>query len=190
METNKRVQIFKSPFLERLTLVHPAQPIIYWTLVFFVILTYLDSNINLLMAILGLCLWTLAEYFLHRYIFHFKSNNKYLARFVYIIHGNHHDIMDDKLRSLFPIFPASLIGLSILGICTLFVSINDSLSFMLGFIIGYLLYDYLHYSFHQSYFNFKIWKRIRNHHLRHHSIDTHNFGVSSSFWDYIFRSKK
>ena len=51
------------------------------------------------------------------------------------------------------------------------------------------IYDYSHYYVHHFVPKTKIGKRVREHHMRHHFQDhRYGYGVSSPFWDYIFRT--
>ena len=60
-----------------------------------------------------------------------------------------------------------------------------------GFIFGYLCYDMLHYATHHAHFIKADWFiNIKQNHMRHHFQDPDNgFGVSSPFWDKIFRTE-
>jgi sterol desaturase/sphingolipid hydroxylase (fatty acid hydroxylase superfamily) len=61
--------------------------------------------------------------------------------------------------------------------------------FFIGFIAGYLFYDISHYAIHHFNMHNKFWLLIKNHHMRHHYQDPKKgYGVSSPFWDVIFRS--
>ena len=58
-----------------------------------------------------------------------------------------------------------------------------------GFMVGYASYLYIHYAIHiikppKNFLNV-IWK----HHNLHHFVDSEGaFGVSSPFWDHVFRT--
>ena len=58
-----------------------------------------------------------------------------------------------------------------------------------GFLIGYLLYDYIHFYTHFVTPKSRIGKGLRKRHLQHHFAgDDIWYGVSSPFWDYVFRT--
>ena len=65
--------------------------------------------------------------------------------------------------------------------------------FWMGFFIGYLMYDMTHYFLHHidtsktkgSYFN----KLQRYHNQHHYGGEELGFGVSSKFWDIVFRTE-
>ena len=46
--------------------------------------------------------WTLTEYWLHRFVFHFEPEKGIGARLHWIIHGVHHDHPNDPLRLVMP----------------------------------------------------------------------------------------
>ncbi|PYL17933.1 MAG: hypothetical protein DME30_05130 [Verrucomicrobia bacterium] len=60
-----------------------------------------------------------------------------------------------------------------------------------GFAGGYVCYDSIHYAIHHFPMKSGIWNRLKQHHLRHHYLDDHaGYGVSSPFWDYVFRTNR
>ena len=74
----------------------------------------------------------------------------------------------------------------------LFVSLMGSRgwAFFCGFGVGYVSYDMMHYAVHHVQ-NSKIalFRKIRRHHMAHHFRDTRlGFGVSSYFWDRVFKT--
>ena len=52
--------------------------------------------------LLGMLLWTLTEYLIHRYIFHYEPKTRVGKRLHYIIHGVHHDYPNDARRLVMP----------------------------------------------------------------------------------------
>jgi sterol desaturase/sphingolipid hydroxylase (fatty acid hydroxylase superfamily) len=69
---------------------------------------------------------------------------------------------------------------------------STDVSFRLGLLHGfsyYVVYDMMHYAIHHAQEPVPLLRRIRAHHLAHHFRDTRRgFGVSSPFWDWVFRS--
>jgi sterol desaturase/sphingolipid hydroxylase (fatty acid hydroxylase superfamily) len=64
------------------------------------------------------------------------------------------------------------------------------LPFFGGFLIGYLFYDMTHYAIHHFNLHNKFLLKIKNHHIRHHFKDEdRGYGVSSPFWDVVFRTR-
>jgi len=137
-----------------------------------------------------LFVWTFVEYVMHRFVFHYMPPDKpWAMRLHFIFHGVHHDYPSDAKRLVLP--PSVSIPLAT-GFFFLFKAIlpvNYIFGFFPGFILGYLFYDISHYAIHHFNFKGKIWKAIKQHHMLHHYQDpAKGYGVSSPFWDKIFRS--
>jgi 4-hydroxysphinganine ceramide fatty acyl 2-hydroxylase len=136
----------------------------------------------------GLLFWTLAEYGLHRFVFHVSDEHfKGGDRFSYIIHGIHHEYPNDAQRTLMPFAPKLLFSAFFFGLFLLILG-NAGAFFASGFTIGYYLYSIMHYAIHR--FKAPQWlKPIWEHHHRHHHLNEDKaFGVSSTMWDRIFRT--
>lgn len=62
---------------------------------------------------LGVLLWTLGEYMLHRFFFHSEDswlpNHPQILAHHFMIHGIHHAFPQDRMRLVFPILPGYLI---------------------------------------------------------------------------------
>ena len=88
----KGVRVFESDFLESLTHVHPAAPIIVWGPVTLYFLydgsTKLPSAAEMILFIfMGVLTWTFIEYIFHRYLFHFPAKSKLSKRLVFYSMG-------------------------------------------------------------------------------------------------------
>uniref|UniRef100_A0A8C3CF71 Fatty acid 2-hydroxylase n=1 Tax=Cairina moschata TaxID=8855 RepID=A0A8C3CF71_CAIMO len=61
--------------------------------------------------LLGMFLWSLLEYLIHRFVFHMKppASNYYLITLHFLLHGQHHKSPFDSSRLVFPPVPASLV---------------------------------------------------------------------------------
>ena len=101
-----------------------------------------------LLVAVGLLIWTLTEYWLHRLVFHWEPDHPIGSRLHFIIHGVHHDHPNDRLRLVMP--PAVSIPLAALFLClyTLIFGTPAAYPIFSGFILGYLGYDYTHYHVH------------------------------------------
>jgi len=189
--------MFKSDFLESLSKVHWTVPLyIFVPVIGYCSYKYFDlMGPNILGYIglfaFGLFIWTITEYVMHRFVFHYHPSEKleWAQRLHFIMHGVHHDYPSDAKRLVLP--PSLSIPLST-GFFFLFkwlLPVDYIWGFFPGFILGYLIYDISHYAMH--HFNFKsgIFKKIKQHHMLHHYQDPEKgYGVSSPFWDKIFRS--
>jgi sterol desaturase/sphingolipid hydroxylase (fatty acid hydroxylase superfamily) len=200
-----QIRLFKSDFLEALTRVHPAIVVVVWTPVIGWFLwdgwvgrvQHGASGAEVLTAFaLGLVAWTLVEYVLHRFVFHFSPRNPpaWLQRLIFLFHGIHHVQPWDKTRLVMP--PGVSIPLA-LAFYALFAwllgdvfGVPGWLAPMFGaFLIGYLAYDLLHYATHHLPMNSAVGRWLKRHHLLHHHVTPdERFGVSSPLWDVVCRT--
>lgn len=194
--SRESTRMFKSDFLEPLSKVHFFVPILIFVpvVLYFSVQSFLKYNNSLgsfiLYFLCGLLIWTLTEYILHRFVFHFEPKGKFGQRLHFIFHGVHHDYPNDAMRLVMP--PSVSIPLAGLFyfLFSLLIDDNGLYPFFSGFILGYLLYDIGHYAIHHFNFKNKWFKAVKKHHMIHHYDDPENgFGVSSALWDYIFNSK-
>ncbi|MCF6401646.1 sterol desaturase family protein [Chitinophaga filiformis] len=187
-----QARLFESRYLEMLTKTHP---LVIWAM-YVPIISYMlyYSNTTLEFSIarvatvfLGaMFFWTLFEYIMHRYLFHFSSENPKVRRIIYVMHGNHHEYPRDKQRLFMPPVPSLILASVIFGAQYLFLK-EYTFMFFPGFILGYLIYGSMHYAIHAWNPPAKFLKPLwRNHHLHHYKGDEKGFGVSSSMWDHIF----
>lgn len=183
VKKNGKGKIFGNPFLELFTRTNPVLHVLTYggIITFFFYLNQSGPGTATLLFLSGILVWTLAEYLLHRYVFHINE-----SRFQYMIHGIHHEFPRDKERLMMPPVPGILIIALISGGCYLLLY-ELTPAFMAGFVTAYLLYTFIHYMVH-------TWKPVRGlkflwtHHHKHHNpaFEDKAFGVSSPFWDYIF----
>jgi sterol desaturase/sphingolipid hydroxylase (fatty acid hydroxylase superfamily) len=187
-----QARIFQHQYLEVLTKTHP---LVIWGIYIPVIMYMLYRSIfilenNLLYALfifmVGMFSWTLFEYFIHRFAFHFISESPKAQRIVYILHGNHHEYPRDKERLFMPPVPSIIMASIIFSIIYLVIH-TQALMFFPGFLLGYLIYGTMHFAIHAWNPPFKWMKPLwRNHHLHHYKNDHKGFGVSTTLWDRVF----
>ena len=192
---DETVRMFESDFLESLSKVHYAVPLIIFIpailyILYLGIFTFNIPAISVIgLIIFGLFIWTITEYLLHRFVFHMKLKSELGARIHFIFHGVHHDYPSDSKRLVMP--PSVSIPLAALFYFLFRFLIGDVFiyPFFAGFLIGYLFYDMTHYAVHHFNMHGKFWLAIKNHHIKHHFQDPDKgYGVSSPLWDYVFRT--
>lgn len=190
---DETVRMFKSDFMEALSRVHPAVPLIIFVpvILYMIYLSIFNFNLEIFniigLVVFGIFIWTITEYLLHRFIFHFEMKSKIGARIHFIFHGVHHDYPSDSRRLVMP--PSVSIPLASLFYFLFKFLIGDILvlPFFAGFLTGYLVYDMTHYAVHHFNMHSKFWLAIKNHHIKHHYQDPDKgYGVSSPLWDYFF----
>ena len=186
-------RLFQSEYMEMMTKTHPLViysmyfPIIAFMLYYGHIYHDLSIGKILLLFISGMFSWSLFEYIMHRFVFHFVSANPRMQRIIYTLHGVHHEYPRDRERLFMPPIP-SIIAASLFFFLFYAVMSWNVLAFFPGFLLGYLLYGSMHFAIH-AFRPPKIMKALwRNHHLHHYKYPTLGFGVSSVLWDHIFRT--
>lgn len=192
---DESVRLFKSDAMEFFTKVHYSVPlVIYIPVISYALYLSVQSPLigwlnGAFTFVGGIVIWTLTEYVLHRYVFHYHPSSSLGKRIHFLMHGVHHDYPNDSKRLVLP--PSMSIPLAIL-FYFLFKAIipGDYLfPFYAGFVFGYLVYDMIHYAVHHANFTNKYWIALKTHHLKHHFKDPDKgFGVSSQVWDVIIGS--
>lgn len=192
-----QARLFENPVLEFFTKTHP---LVIWG-IYIPYLSYLIyhavADLGLagwkaaLVFVGGLVFWSFFEYLMHRFAFHFDSDKPDVRRFIYVLHGNHHEYPRDRERLFMPPVPSLIISSVILGAMYLVAWAFDlqpmAFPFFAGFMIGYLLYASMHYAIHTWKPPFKWMKPLwRNHHLHHYKDEGKGYGVSTTLWDRIF----
>jgi hypothetical protein len=163
-------QMFDQPFLEWFTSVNPV-----WLPVFYIPLSIwafwyglhigIAPGVSAALFAAGMVLWTLLEYLIHRYP------------------EDHRRWATPPVLSL-PIAAALYFAFRLV----LGPYVNPVGS---GVALGYLIYDLTHWIVHRAPLKSKIGRFLRTYHLQHHySTPERRFGVSTPFWDYVFRTDR
>jgi sterol desaturase/sphingolipid hydroxylase (fatty acid hydroxylase superfamily) len=187
--------MFRSNLLESLSKVHYSVPLfIYIPVIAYAFYAAFAIQHNDLFTFLsaftcGLLVWTLTEYVLHRFVFHFVPGSSWGKRLHFIFHGVHHDYPNDRLRLVMPPSVSIPLALGFYALFTVTVSEAWLPAFFAAFLSGYLFYDLSHYAIHHANFSNPILKKLKQHHMRHHYHEPdRGYGVSSALWDKIFQS--
>jgi 4-hydroxysphinganine ceramide fatty acyl 2-hydroxylase len=193
--SQESVRMFKSSLLESLSKVHFTVPlIIFVPVIIFCIYKDYENGMGFgtfaWLFLVGVFVWSLVEYVMHRFVFHYAPADKPWAQRVhFIFHGVHHDYPSDRLRLVLPPSVSIPLAFAFYFLFKAILPANEIFGFFPGFILGYLVYDISHYAIH--HFNFKggLWKKIKQHHMLHHYQDPDKgYGVSSPLWDKVFGS--
>ncbi len=196
-EHNKgQATIFKNPFLESLTKTNLTQNVIVYGIIVILFIYHAIFNIGipvskfLILFISALFFWTLAEYFLHRHLFHWMSNNPIMKRFHFIMHGSHHLYPRDAERILMPPVPGVILASLLFTIFYFFFNFigipNLTWAFFPGFFLGYILYSFLHLATHINKPPKKFKYLWKHHSIHHYKYPDKAFGVSTTIWDRVF----
>lgn len=186
-------RLFENPLLDRLSRVHWSMPLFIYVpligaLAVFSLQAY-DAPTVLSAAALGYFLWTLVEYFGHRFLFHSAFPGRFGARIHFLIHGVHHEHPNDPLRLVMPALLSGPIMLIAFAVARLIFGLPFGYPVLAGFIAGYVAYDMVHYYVHHGRPKSRVGRILRRLHMLHHFRDpTLGFGVSAPWWDYVFRT--
>ncbi|HVB89142.1 MAG TPA: sterol desaturase family protein [Beijerinckiaceae bacterium] len=192
MKTNEAARIFESDLLEAVSRAHPVLN----TAVGVFLAGFCASRVNF--AALGLFAaaatvaavvfgWTLIEYAMHRFVFHWTPKNALAARVMYLVHAYHHDHPNESSRNMFPLAMSLPFALLVwLAMWTLMPREFSLLAFAV-LVLMFTIYDLVHYLHHMPT---KFMPELRRRHMLHHFRDHDaNFGVTSSLWDRVFRTR-
>src|SRR3954454_4007636 len=105
---DETARMFKSDFMEFFSHVHPATPLVLYVpaIAFALYIARHRTDLSILFVIalfaFGVLLWTLLEYVIHRYAFHYEPGSGIGKQLHFIVHGVHHDYPNDGKRLVMP----------------------------------------------------------------------------------------
>jgi len=146
-----------------------------------VIFVNLAGVYRLYLVLVGVAAWTLLEYLVHRFVFHRCSVGRRLHR----LHHDHPIDPDAERSSLSTPLIASPIGFLLI----VTAGVEDGSAIFAGLLLGYLAFIVVHYAVHHWPIEPNSWlysAKIR--HLTHHRFENCNYGVTTVFWDVVFRT--
>jgi dihydroceramide fatty acyl 2-hydroxylase len=186
--------MFESDLLERFSRAHPLTPALVYLPVVAVSVWQSLRYQSVAGVSLGLTggylVWTLAEYWLHRLVFHLPVIGPRTRRIAFVIHGVHHDAPWDETRLVIP--AGASLGLCVLAYVAFRAALGGSWmhSPFAGFVLGYVIYDELHWYIHTARPSSRFGRWLRREHFIHHFKDpSSRFGVSCPWLDYVFSSR-
>jgi 4-hydroxysphinganine ceramide fatty acyl 2-hydroxylase len=193
---NETVRMFESDFMEFFSHVHPATPVVLYGPIIglMLYLSFAQKKLSvitvLLFFVVGVLIWTLLEYVIHRYVFHYEPKTRIGKMLHFIMHGVHHDYPNDATRLVMP--PIISVPLAVVFYLVFVLTLDRfAPATLAGFGFGYVCYDTIHYATHHFGMKRGIWKWLKQYHLRHHYQDDQaGYGVSSPLWDYVFKTTR
>lgn len=192
-KTYKSIRVFKSPFLEKFTHVHPLTPLVVWSPIvgWLIWRTFSLYELNLYsvgaIGLTGVLSWTLLEYILHRFLFHFKAESTAGQWLHFLIHGLHHQDPLDPTRLVMPPIVSVVLAILFFSLFKMVLGPIWVEPFFAFFLVGYLCYDYIHFYVHHFVPTTRLGKFLKQSHMIHHYVDPEaRWGVSSPLWDYVF----
>jgi sterol desaturase/sphingolipid hydroxylase (fatty acid hydroxylase superfamily) len=188
-----QARLFQNELMENMTKTHPIViysmyfPVIVLCLYYGAAYKGLSIGREIWVFIVGALSWSFFEYIMHRHLFHMIVERPKAQKFVYTMHGVHHEFPRDKERLFMPPVPSMIIAAAFFSLFYLCMGWN-ALAFFPGFLFGYIIYGSMHFAIH-AYAPPKFLKALwRNHHLHHYKAENKGFGVSSVLWDIVFRT--
>jgi len=140
-----------------------------------------------LWAALGGFTWTLLEYLLHRFVFHFEpsADSELQKEASFLIHGIHHDYPWDRDRLVMPPTVTALLAVAVWFLFRFLGAAEHA--WMAGVVAGYVWYDLTHYYLHHAVPRTAAGRWLRKYHLVHHfQTPGVRYGITSPLWDHVF----
>jgi sterol desaturase/sphingolipid hydroxylase (fatty acid hydroxylase superfamily) len=193
-ERPKRIRVFQNSFLEKvLGQAHPVTPIIWfgppvlWGLYYGIHRAGLLTSLSIFLG--GWLVWTLMEYLLHRFLFHWTGDTVEQKFRHFMLHGYHHEFPSDPMRLVAPPLMSWPLAIVVGGLYYIVLPDLHAWPMFAGTAAGYIAYDWIHYFTHHFRPRGRIGKFLKSYHLLHHFDEHHGhgrYGVSSPLWDLVF----
>lgn len=141
----------------------------------------------LVLILTGLAFWSLLEYLLHRYFFHWNPQDLRMRRIIHQLHFNHHkDPRHPDKILVHPFYSLPVSGMLGWGFYLVTGTLLAATGLLAGLWAGFLYYEWVHYRLHLGKKSRGLLKRQRRWHFYHHFVDPdHCFGVTSPLWDVV-----
>jgi sterol desaturase/sphingolipid hydroxylase (fatty acid hydroxylase superfamily) len=132
---------------------------------------------------IGMALWTLGEYLMHRFAMHALRGKGMASR----EHLRHHAERDSVLESWYFAWTGVIVvGIALaISAAQLLGPVGGCLG--AGWVAGYGFYDWIHWRAHRRPIAHPYERWVRRHHFHHHfGHPTANHGVTTPVWDLVF----
>ncbi|GHP12074.1 hypothetical protein PPROV_001080100 [Pycnococcus provasolii] len=174
----------------------------------------LGPPIAIVSLILGVAVWWVAEYIIHRFAFHVDVSSQLAIKTHFLLHGCHHKFPMDTRRLVFPPLPAAPVVYAFFTAYRAVARVTaapDAVAdaCFAGSLLGYVAYDCLHFLMHSrrhgggsstattrnNIASPVSWAHrwlasVRRSHMAHHfHSHDHNFGISNGYVDRVFGTK-
>ena len=127
---------------------------------------------------LGLFLWTLVEYLMHKFPYHVWKSAFEEG------HRMHHERPYDLMGIPWYVTLVIVVGVYF-GLAQFLNPAYLSL-YMASIWLGYIGYCITHHAIHHWKFENKLFKKLKRHHYIHHARHDKNIGMVTTFWDIVF----
>lgn len=139
--------------------------------------------------VLGVLIWQLLEYSIHRFLFHFEPKTAKGVEWHFMVHGHHHKYPMDFDRLVFPPIVAGPLISLFYALLHLIMPASWACSLLGGGVVGYVMYDTTHWALHSGRAEWLCGHILKTSHMDHHYVDeTVGYGISSTLYDHLFSS--
>ncbi|XP_042512515.1 dihydroceramide fatty acyl 2-hydroxylase FAH1 [Macadamia integrifolia] len=161
-------------------------PVVLWSISKSIRMGLALPKVALLIAV-GILVWTLLEYTLHRFLFHIETKSYWGNTMHYLLHGCHHKHPMDGLRLVFPPAGTAILSVGFWKLLGLASTPAATPALFGGGMLGYVMYDVTHYYLHHGHPSTEMPRQLKRYHMNHHfRIQDKGFGITSSLWDRVF----
>ncbi|KAG0042651.1 fatty acid alpha-hydroxylase [Gryganskiella cystojenkinii] len=188
-------KIFGSPFLEVFTKTPWYMVPVFWLpIIAYNVNKSLEAGLTTeqsgTLFLAGMFTWTLAEYVIHRFLFHVDDllpDSTFWLVAHFLLHGIHHYLPMDRLRLVMPPALAVALAIPLNKLAHTMLATPSAYAAISGLFFGYVLYDLTHYYLHHAKpFKFHF-KEMKTYHLKHHYANFEGgYGITSKVWDKVF----
>ncbi|KAN0065945.1 fatty acid alpha-hydroxylase [Thecaphora frezii] len=137
----------------------------------------------------GVVIWTLLEYTLHRFLFHIDNmlpDRPLFLTLHFLLHGVHHYLPMDRLRLVMPPLLFFVLSYPFTQLAHVLFPQPVANGIISGSFSMYVVYDCMHFALHHTRLP-QYLRDMKQYHLEHHYKNFElGFGVTSKVWDYVF----
>ena len=141
-----------------------------------------------LLPVLGFVSWSLIEYGLHRFIFHYQAQSPLGQKILYAAHLSHHEDPTASDRIFASLLLSAPIAATYWVLAWATTGSWAAASWLfIGMSAGYFTYEWLHFQCHHGRSRLVVLRYLRRYHLlHHHKTPELRFGVTSPLFDVVF----
>jgi dihydroceramide fatty acyl 2-hydroxylase len=186
------IPVLRRPWIDRtLARAHPAFPLVFFAPAILMALVAAHRPGTVLRHAVaffaGWLVWTLVEYLVHRFLFHWTFAATREGRVAaFLTHGYHHAYPRDPTRLVLPPLVSVPLAAGFFVLAHFVLGGGAFDAAYGGFVAGYITYDSMHYVVHHTRTKTGIIGWLRRYHLMHHHDEVPaRYGVSSPLWDLV-----
>ena len=137
---------------------------------------------------IGLVSWSLFEYVMHRFVFHYDARSRLGRKFLYHAHVAHHENPVAKSQITSSLIMCLPIGAAYWLLAWVATGSAVTASWLfIGLAAGFFSYKWVHFQCHHRRSRLRLLRYLRHYHLlHHHKTPELRFGVTSPLFDLVF----